>query len=174
MWFGLLLILAVAVVLVFSVWRDRRLSEELQILLREHNFKPRESRSIPAPFVYERLDHLVCFDGDLRPGMPITLLLGTRRTGIDKHRITYYYTGIYFPPQVQLNDHWLERWKRMVAERGDDWAVHSGVQKTEKIGDQWVLPIPSRSEQCAHPREGYSWHGTASMYERISRQEWQR
>src|SRR5688572_17589542 len=116
MWFGLLLLFAVAILLVFLAWRDRRLSQEFQTMLLEHNFTPRESCPIPTPFVYERLDHLVCFDGDLCPGMPITLLLGTRRTGIDKHRMTHYYTGIYFSPQVKLSDSWLDRWKRRVAE----------------------------------------------------------
>jgi hypothetical protein len=67
--------------------------------------------------------------------MPYTLILGSRTA----NRSLYTYIGIFIPQNPETTDSWLNTWKQKVAERGDNWAQHSGVEKADK---KWGLMGP--------------------------------
>lgn len=131
--------------IVFLFYRRKKLINELKEFYREGNYIQRQSLPITNPFIYDDMTFITSLDGKLKLDMPYTLILGTRVTGGGKNMIQYDYIGFYFPPQVQLSDEWLDKWKEKVAERGDNWAEHSGIEKTDKnwglLGVPEELPI---------------------------------
>ncbi len=118
--------------MVYLYFRDRELVSGLKEFLKEGKYKLRVQPPIRAPFVYEQRVQVASYDGQLKEGVPYTLILGRRVVGEKKESVTYQYIGFYFPPQTNLSDEWLEGWRRKVAERGDSWAVKCGVEKIEK------------------------------------------
>ena len=117
--------------IVYFYFRDRQMIGGLKEFLREGKYKLRMQPPVKAPFTYN-LPKITNYDGMLTAGMPYTLILGTRVTGKGSDSITYHYLGFYFPPQVKLSDEWLDGWRHKVAERGDNWAAKSGLEKIEK------------------------------------------
>jgi hypothetical protein len=139
--FGLLLIFGF---IVYLFIRRRKLTNELQAFFNEGHYLRRDQCPVPNPFVYTDA-HVGCSDGELKPGMPYTLILGSRMTGAGKTASLHTFIGFYFPQQVNLSDEWLAGWKQKVAERGDAWAEGSGVEKMKKswglMGAPDKLPI---------------------------------
>ena len=131
----------------YLYFRDRQMVGGLKEFLKEGKYKLRVQLPVKAPFVYEKLFKVTSYDGQIKPGLPYTLILGIRVTGTGKDRISYNYIGCYFPPQVQISDEWLHSWKHKVAERGDNWAEKSGVEKTEKNWGSKGIPdnLPIRA-----------------------------
>lgn len=140
--FGLILI---AGFIGFLFYRRKKLINELKEFYREGNYIKRESLPITNPFIYDDMTFITWLDGNLKSDMPYTLILGTRVTGGGKNMIQYDYIGFYFPPHASLTDEWLGQWKEKVAERGDNWAEHSGIEKIDKnwglLGAPEELPI---------------------------------
>jgi len=133
--FEVSIVLAALVVasIVYLYFRDRQMIGGLKEFLKEGKYKLQVQLPIKSPFIYEKLSRVTSYNGWLKPDMPYTLILGIRTTGSGKEdRISYQYIGFYFPPQAQLSDEWLDGWKKKVAERGDNWAARSGMEKTEK------------------------------------------
>ena len=131
----------------YLYFRDRQLIGGLKEFLKEGKYKLRVQPPIKAPFVYENLSRITSYDGLLKPALPYTLILGLRITGRGKDCISYQYVGFYFPPHVQLSDEWLNGWKHKVAERGDNWAAKSGIEKIEKVWGSKGIPdnLPIRA-----------------------------
>jgi hypothetical protein len=128
------IVLAILVIasVVYLYFRDRQMIGGLKDFLREGKYKLRVQPPLKAPFIYEQQIKVTSYDGQIKEGMPYTLILGLRTTGTGKDSITYQYVAFYFPAQVSLSDKWLDGWKHKVAERGDNWAAKSGVEKVEK------------------------------------------
>ncbi len=116
----------------YLYFRDRQMVGGLKEFLKEGKYKLRVHPPVKAPFVYEKLFKITSYDGQIKPNLPYTLILGIRMTGTGKDSISYSYIGFYFPPQAQISDEWLNGWKTKVAERGDSWAGKSDVEKFEK------------------------------------------
>jgi hypothetical protein len=129
----------------FLFYRRRKLMNELQDFYKTGNYIRRESLPVENPFVYTDMSFTTASDGKIKADLPYSLILGTRVTGGGKNMIRHDYIGFYFPPEVELNDEWLNKWKEKVAERSDNWAQHSGVEKIDKrwglMGAPEHLPI---------------------------------
>ena len=129
----------------FLFYRQNRLMNELQEFYKQGKYVYREQLPIKNPFVYEDMSFVTSSDGKIRADIPYTLILGTRYSGASQSRIRHDYIGFYFPPHDLLTDEWLDQWKAKVAERGDNWAQHSGVEKLDKswglMGAPEHLPI---------------------------------
>lgn len=140
--FGLILI---AGFIGFLFYRRQKLTDELQDFYNAGNYVSREQVPVANPFVYTDLSFITSSDGKLKADLPYSLILGTRLTGGGQNMIRHDYIGFYFPPHDAMTDEWLNKWKQKVAERGDNWAEHSGVEKTEKnwglMGAPEHLPI---------------------------------
>jgi hypothetical protein len=143
------IVLAALVVasVVYLYFRDHQMISDLREFLKEGEYKLRVQPPIKAPFVYETLFKVTSYDGRLKPGLPYALILGIRVTGAGQDRIAYNYIGFYFPAQAHLDDDWLNGWKHKVAERGDNWAAKSGVEKVEKNWGSKGIPdnLPIRA-----------------------------
>ena len=129
----------------YLFYRSRKLMNDMQDFYTQGNYVRRDNPPVENPFVYTDMSFTTSSDGFIKTGMPYTLILGTRYSGAGSSRIQHDYIGFYFPPQVELSDAWLNQWKQKVAERGDNWAQHSGIEKTEKswglMGAPEHLPI---------------------------------
>jgi len=131
--------------IIFLFYRRKKLINELKEFYQQGNYIQRKSLPITNPFIYDDMTFITSSDGKLKSDMPYTLILGTRVTGGGKNMIQYDYIGFYFSPHASLTDEWLGQWKQKVAERGDHWAEHSGVEKIDKkwglLGAPEELPI---------------------------------
>jgi len=143
------IVLAALVVasVVYLYFRDHQMIGGLREFLKEGKYKLRVQPPIKAPFTYEKLSKVTSYDGQIKPSLPYTLILGVRVTGEGKDRILYNYIGFYFPAQVEFNDEWLNGWKHKVAERGDNWAAKSEMEKVEKSWGSKGVPdnLPIRA-----------------------------
>lgn len=135
----------------YLFYRRKQIFKDLQLFYQEGNYVRRNESPVPDPFVYKDLAFNICSDGFIKKDMPYTLMLATRFTGAGKTRIQHDYIGFYFPVQVQLNDEWLNLWKQKVAERGDGWAQHSGVEPIKKSWGLRSIPesLPFRATRIA-------------------------
>lgn len=142
---GCLVLILIVGLIGYLFYRRRRLIQDLQEFYREGNYVQRQSLPVANPFVYEDMTFITSLDGKLKSDMPYTLILGTRVTSGGKNMTQNDYIGFYFSPHDSLTDEWLNQWKQKVAERGDTWAGHSGVEKEEKswglMGAPEHLPI---------------------------------
>ncbi len=96
----------------FLWWCNRRVATDFEAWLTGHGWALRPQCPVPTPFGFsdQAIGSLACFNGELRPGMPMTLIFGVRSTwqpGIDPQPIATSYLGMYFPPAVKLDDSWL-------------------------------------------------------------------
>jgi hypothetical protein len=136
--------------IVYLFVRDQELINGVKAFIKAGKYTPRAQPPIAAPFVYEPLSKIACYDGQIKPNLPCTLILGIRATGEGKNKILYYYIGFYFPSQVKFSDEWLNGWQTKVAERGDHWAEISSAQKIETNwgvkGAPDTLPIRAERE----------------------------
>ncbi len=141
---GIPLLVIIVGVIVYLFWRQNRIFNELGIFYKENNLVFRQSSPLEHPFVYTDTK-LVCNDGILKPGIPYTLILGTRVVTDWQGTFSYHYIGVFLPPQVQVSDEWLSAWQRKVAERGDNWAQYSGMEPIKKtwgvMGPPESLPV---------------------------------
>lgn len=142
---GCIGLIAIAGLIGFLFYRRKKLTNELQEFYTKGNYVQRERLPINHPFIYEDLSFTTSLDGKIKPEIPYTLILGTRFTGGGQNMIRHDYIGFYFPPHDSLTDEWLKKWKDKVAERGDNWAEHSGIEKIDKnwgiMGTPEHLPI---------------------------------
>jgi hypothetical protein len=122
----------------FLFWRQRRIFNEIQVFYKDSNLTYREKSPVEHPFIYTDINP-ICSQGFIKPEMPYTFILGSRSTGAGQSRILHTYIGVYLPNHPRLTDEWLQQWKEKVAERGDNWAQHSGVEKME---GKWSLMGP--------------------------------
>lgn len=141
---AMLLLVVIVGLIVFLFWRQNRIFNELGNFYKENKLIFRPISPVEHPFVYTDVK-LTCNDGMLKPDTPYTLILGSRLVADGQGTSGYHYIGVYLPPQVQVSDEWLNVWKQKVAERGDNWAQHSGVEATQKnwgvMGPPEHLPI---------------------------------
>lgn len=141
---AILLLVVILGVIIFLFWRQNKLFNDLGEFYKENKLVFRQSSPVENPFVYTDAT-LTCNDGMLKPGVPYTLILGTRLVTDGQGTSGYRYIGVYLPPQVQVSEEWLNTWKQKVAERGDNWAQHSGVEAAKKswgvMGPPEYLPI---------------------------------
>lgn len=129
-------------IIVFLFYRRKKLTDALQAFYQEGNYVQRQNLPISNPFIYEDMAFTAALDGKIRNDIPYTLILGTRFSGAGETRIRHDYIGFYFPPHESMTDEWLNQWKQKVAERGDNWAQYSGIEKTEK---NWgIMGAPER------------------------------
>lgn len=143
------IILAALVIasIAYLYFRDRQMIGGLKEFLKEGKYKLRVQPPIKTPFVYEARVKVASYDGQIKEGLPYTLILGLRTSGAGKDSIAYQYIGFYFSQQVQFDDEWLGNWQRKVAERGDHWASKSGIEKMEKNWGSKGIPdnLPIRA-----------------------------
>lgn len=144
---GCLGLILIAGFIGFLFYRRKKLENALQAFYKQGNYVQREKLPITNPFVYEDLNFVTSLDGKLKADMPYTLILGTRITGGGQNMIRHDYIGFYIPPHASLSDEWLGQWKAKVAERGDNWAQHSGVEKQDKSWGLMGVPehLPLRA-----------------------------
>jgi hypothetical protein len=147
---------------IYLYFRDRMMIGGLKDFLRAGKYKLQVQPPLKAPFIYENLSRVTSYNGWLKPEMPYTLILGIRITGNgNQDRISYQYIGFYFPPQVELSDEWLEGWRKKVAERGDNWAAKSGIEKIEKNWGSKGAPdsLPIRAARVENGGVILAWNG---------------
>ena len=141
---AVLLLVAILGVIIILFWRQNKVFNDLGDFYKKNNFVFRQSSPVENPFVYTDVT-LTCNDGMLKSGVPYTLILGTRLVTDGQGTSGHRYIGVYLPHQVQVSDERLNTWKQKVAERGDNWAQHSGVQAAKKdwgvMGPPEHLPI---------------------------------
>jgi len=142
---GCFALIVIAGLIGYLFYRRKQLINELKEFYREGNYIKRESLPISNPFIYDDMTFITSLNGNLKPDMPYTLILGTRVTGGGKNMLQNDYIGFYIPPHASLSDEWLGQWKEKVAQRGDNWAQHSGAESEEKnwgiMGAPEHLPI---------------------------------
>jgi hypothetical protein len=145
--FSIILTALVIASITYLYFRDRQMIGGLKEFLKEGKYKLNVQPPLKAPFVYEKIFKITSYEGWIKPEMPYTLILGIRMTGKGKDSISYQYIGFYFPPQVNFSDEWLNGWKHKVAERGDNWAAKSEVEKVEKVWGSKGIPdnLPIRA-----------------------------
>lgn len=141
---AILLLVVILGAIIFLFWRQNKIFNDLGDFYKKNNLVLRQSSPVENPFVYSDAN-LICNDGMLKPGVPYTLILGTRLVTDGQGTSGYRYIGVHLPSQVQVSDEWLNTWKQKVAERGDNWAQHSGVEAAQKnwgvMGPPEHLPI---------------------------------
>ncbi len=147
--------------IVYLYFRDRQMIGGLKEFLKEGKYKLRVEPPIKAPFIYEKLYKVTSYDGYLKEGMPYTLILGIRAAGEKKNRVFYHYIGFYFPPQTSFEEGWLQAWQTKVAERNDNWAAKSGLEKIEKNWGTKGAPdhLPIRAARLENGGYILAWNG---------------
>lgn len=144
---GCVMLLGIAGFIGFLFYRRKRIFNDIGDFYKENGHIYRETSPVKDPFVYSDAA-LTCTDATLKEGMPYTLMLGSRTAHSGGSASLYTYIGMYIPNHPALSDDWLKQWKQKVAERGDNWAQHSGVEKAEKswglMGAPEELPIVAK------------------------------
>ncbi len=111
--------LAVAIAIPFYMWRrTRSVFRGLQEFVAAQQLTPRSNSPVAAfsaPNPPEGMHFSSAYDGPLRPGTAMTLML-LRRTeavmvrGVSVQNATLY-VGVYLPPTVALDAGWLKGWQ---------------------------------------------------------------
>jgi hypothetical protein len=124
--------LGVAVAVPLYMWRRKRnVLSGFDALVKERGMKPRTTSPVvafSAPDAPEGLHFSSAYDGQLRPGVPMTLLL-LRRTeavmvqGVAVQNMTLY-VGAYLPAQANLDPNFLRAWQDK-AERGQEHVIYA-------------------------------------------------
>ncbi|MFN8398399.1 MAG: hypothetical protein U0X74_00175 [Anaerolineales bacterium] len=133
--------------IVYLFWRQNRIFDDIQKFYKANGMLYQETPPVEHPFIYTDVKP-ICSKGNLKPDMPFTFMLGSRAEGAGQSRILHTYIGVFIPNHPRLTDSWLSTWKQKVAERGDNWAQHSGIQPIEKswglMGPPENLPIVAK------------------------------
>lgn len=141
---GLSALILIAGLIGFLFWRQRKIFDDIGQFYKDNNLFYRETSPVEHPFIYTDI-RPICSQGHLLPDMPFTFILGSRSEGAGQTRILHTYIGVFIPDHPKLSDIWLSSWQKKVAERGDNWAKHSGMEPIEKnwglMGAPEDLPI---------------------------------
>ena len=133
--------------IVYLFWRQNRIFDDIQAFYKANNMYHQEVPPVEHPFIYNDVNP-ICSKGNLKQEMPFTFMLGSRSTGAGQSRILHTYIGVFLPDHPRLTDGWLNAWQQKVAERGDNWAQHSGVEPVKKswglMGPPENLPIVAK------------------------------
>jgi hypothetical protein len=112
---------------------NRRASRDFQTLVAERGFRLRSDCPVAEPFGPGVISGgALCYDGELQPGVPMTLMFGSRRTGSVNVQGAALATqealmAIYLPPAVPLSEPWLLAWQaKVTAKQGRFPVLHAG------------------------------------------------
>lgn len=100
-------------------WWNRRTGSDFETLRQEQQLTLRPQCPVANPFGFDdkQLGSMSCYDGKLKPGVPMVLIFGVRSTwnvGVDPHPTAASYIAIYLPPGNKLDDAWLKKWQVQV------------------------------------------------------------
>jgi hypothetical protein len=129
--------IALAIGIVIPIYLSRRGNDMLsgfKQLLAERRFTPRTDSPVA---IFSSQDpprgfHLFAvYDGELRPRVPICLLMFKRTESVLMQGVpmqtSTVYVGVYLPPQVKLDASWLAQWEDKVARNKDGVAYAAPV-----------------------------------------------
>lgn len=124
----------IAFIVIAAFWlllwfMNRRAARDFSSLVAERGFRLSSECRLAEPFgPITSGAGVLCYEGELRPGVPITLIFGSRRTGSVNVQgaamaVNEALMAMYLLPSVSLSDAWLASWQAKVTAKQDRFPI---------------------------------------------------